>query len=51
MQQAGATILLDSLAYGLFPNLEMGIVRQGKASLVKAEKYILASGSICTSRP
>ena len=45
VQQAGATILLDSLAYGLFPNLEMGIVSQGKASLVKAEKYILASGS------
>lgn len=45
VQQAGAKIMLDTVAYGLFPNMELGIIHQGKAGTVKAKKYILAAGS------
>lgn len=45
VEQAGAAIWLDSLAYGLMPNLELGVIHQGKVAVVRAKKYILAAGS------
>lgn len=45
VKETGADIMLDSLAYGLLPNMELGIVHEGKAAVVKAKKYIIASGA------
>ena len=41
VEESGAEVMLDSLAYGLFPNLQMGLIHQGKAAVVEAKKYII----------
>ena len=45
VEESGAEVMLDSLAYGLFPNLQMGLIHQGKAAVVEAKKYIIAAGA------
>lgn len=41
----GVEISLDTVVYGLFPDNEVGIVRGGKSSVVKAEKILVATGA------
>lgn len=45
VQQSGARVMLDSLAYGLFPNRQLGLIHEGKAGIVEAKKYIIAAGA------
>lgn len=45
VEQSGAEVMLDSLAYGLFPDGTMGLIHEGKAAVVKAQKYIIAAGA------
>ena len=44
-REAGASIMLDSLAYGFFKSGELGVISGGKAGVVRAKKYIFASGA------
>lgn len=44
-ESAGAEILLDSIAYGYFPNEGIGLIHQGEHFLVESKKVILATGS------
>ena len=42
-------IMLDSVAFGIFPDKEIGIVSNGRCSSYKAEKILIATGA--TERP
>ena len=41
-----AEVLLDTVAYGFFPDRTLGIAHDGCACAVKAEKYVLAAGAM-----
>lgn len=45
VEESGADVMLNSLAYGLFPNMQMGLIHEGKAAIVEAKKYIIAAGA------
>lgn len=45
VEESGAEVMLDSLAYGLFPDMQMGLIHEGKAAVVQAKKYIIAAGA------
>ncbi len=45
VEENGVEVMLDSLAYGLFPNGQLGLIHQGKAAVVEAKRYILAAGA------
>lgn len=45
VKASGAEVMLDSLAYGLFPDGTMGLIHEGKACIVEAKKYIIAAGA------
>lgn len=44
-RENGVEIFLDTVVYGLFPDNELGVVRQDKSRTVKAEKIIVATGA------
>ncbi|MCI8455347.1 MAG: FAD-dependent oxidoreductase [Lachnospiraceae bacterium] len=45
VQKTGAEVMLDSLAYGLFPKEGIGLIHEGRHCLVKAKKTIIAAGA------
>ncbi|MDR1247720.1 MAG: NAD(P)/FAD-dependent oxidoreductase [Treponema sp.] len=44
-EEKGARILLDSLVYGLFSDLSMGLVHQNRNYMLKAQRIIIAAGA------
>jgi NADPH-dependent 2,4-dienoyl-CoA reductase/sulfur reductase-like enzyme len=44
-QEAGVEILLNTVAYGLFPDKHIGLVRESHTENVQAEAIILATGA------
>ncbi|MDR1596265.1 MAG: FAD-dependent oxidoreductase [Treponema sp.] len=44
-EKCGARILLDSLVYGLFPDLSMGLIHQNRNYVLKAKRIIIAAGA------
>jgi thioredoxin reductase len=45
VRQSGARVLLDSLIYGLFPDLSMGLIHEGRHYSLEAKKIIIAAGA------
>ncbi|MCI5480871.1 MAG: FAD-dependent oxidoreductase [Lachnospiraceae bacterium] len=45
VEKSGATVMLDSLVYGLLPDKSMGVISNGVNYSVKAKKIIIASGA------
>lgn len=45
VKKSGATVLLDSLCYGLLPDKSMGVISKGINYSIKAKKIIIASGA------
>lgn len=45
VESCGAEVMLDTVAYGWFPGEGLGIIHEGKACIVKAQKYIFAAGA------
>jgi thioredoxin reductase len=41
----GVEIFLNTTVYGMFPGLELGIMRQDKCDTVKAERILIATGA------
>ena len=45
VEQSGAEVMLDSLAYGYFPKKGIGLIHNNRHYVVKAKKTILAAGA------
>lgn len=45
VEEAGVEVMLDSLAYGLFPKDGIGLIHNNRHYLVKAKKTIIAAGA------
>ena len=45
VEQSGAEVMLDSLAYGYFPKEGIGLIHNNRHYVVKAKKTILAAGA------
>ena len=45
VEDAGVTVASNALAYGLFPEKELGVVWDGKHCQVSAERIVLAAGA------
>lgn len=45
VEQAGARVMLNSVAYGYFPKSGIGVVHNGRIYLIQAKKLVLAAGA------
>ena len=45
VKRSGAEVMLDSLAYGIFPKEGIGLIHEGKHYLVKAAKTVICAGA------
>lgn len=44
-QHSGATMWLDTVVWGIFPDLRLGLLRAGKTQMVQAKRVIMATGA------
>ncbi len=45
VREAGVNVMLDSLAYGIFPGEGIGLIHEGKHYLVEASRTVIAAGA------
>lgn len=46
VEKAGVEVMLDTVAYGLYPSNTVGVVRNGENYLIKAKRILVATGGV-----